>query len=142
MELSSLTTVRVAAGIILQSSPKNIQQVLIAKRPQDKHQGGLWEFPGGKVEPTESAEQALARELKEELNISIGEPVFFKQISFDYGDKLVCLDFFQIEQYQGEALGCEGQVIRWVALEQLANYTFPEANWPIVDLLLNRAINK
>lgn len=133
--------IKVAAGIILHTTANNIQQVLLAKRPDDKHQGGLWEFPGGKLEPTESAQDALAREIKEELNISIMQPEFFKQVNFDYGDKFVCLDFFLIKQFKGQLVGCEGQIVRWVNIELLASYSFPEANQPIVDLLVNQNFN-
>lgn len=129
--------INVVAGIILKEISINCWRVLIAKRPKDKHQGGLWEFPGGKIEVGETAQVALARELKEELNISINSAVFFKQVKFDYSDQSVCLDFFKIFEFEGQAIGHEGQIVRWLDVKRLENYSFPAANQLIVKLLLD-----
>jgi 8-oxo-dGTP diphosphatase len=107
-------------------------EVLIARRADDKHQGGLWEFPGGKVEAGETAPTALARELEEELGIT---PTVFRpliSISHDYPDKQVLLDVWQVESFQGEAHGREQQPVRWVAADELQRFDFPAANVPIV----------
>lgn len=126
-----MAAVHVAVGVILNAS----QQVLIARRPIGSHQGGLWEFPGGKVEAGETLEQALFRELKEELAIDVSQCSPLVTIEHDYGDKLVLLDVCMVRAFTGEAVGMEGQVLRWIGLKQLCEYQFPAANKPIVELL-------
>jgi len=106
--------------------------VLIAKRPDDKHQGGLWEFPGGKLEPNETREQALSRELKEELGITVESCTPLIKIRHDYSDKSVLLDVWSVDAFSGEAHGKEGQVVAWVPLVELGHYEFPAANKPII----------
>lgn len=123
--------IHVAVGLIIDTSGK----VLVAKRADDAHQGGLWEFPGGKVEASETVEQALARELKEELDISVQASSPVMQISHDYGDKSVLLDVWLVDHIAGEAIGKEGQAIKWLAIEQLGAYQFPAANGAIVNWL-------
>lgn len=117
------------------------EHILIAKRPDDKHQGGKWEFPGGKVESNESSELALQRELDEELGIQIASPKPLIQIKHDYVDKSVFLDVYEVSQFSGwgyfsgKAVGNEGQIICWVKIQKLSNYTFPEANFPILQAI-------
>lgn len=125
--------VRVAVGIILRD-----QCVFIALRKSDQHQGGFWEFPGGKCESGELPSVALARELNEECGIVVREAQYFQTVSHDYGDKQVELVFFTVTQFDGEARGREGQEVRWVAVSDLTDYSFPEANEVIVDALLAR----
>jgi len=96
------------------------------------HQGGLWEFPGGKVEPFENAEAALVRELKEELNIDVISAIPLITIRHRYPDRFVQLNVFLVEQFSGEAESCEGQPFKWVAPAELDQYEFPSANRPIV----------
>jgi len=117
----------VAVGVIRNSNG----DILIAKRAEVLHQGGLWEFPGGKVEPGESVEQALGRELFEELGIKIGKISPLIKTSHAYPDRNVLLDVWWVENFSGEPYGKERQPIRWVPVTQLKNYPFPEANWPI-----------
>ncbi|WP_341304612.1 Nudix family hydrolase [Pseudomonas sp. TMP25] len=107
-------------------------QILLAKRSADKHQGGLWEFPGGKVEAGETAQEALARELHEELGIrpSASRPLI--QVRHDYPDKHVLLDVWDVSAFSGEPHGAEGQPLAWVSPRQLSDYEFPAANQPIV----------
>lgn len=119
--------VEVVAAIILQND-----RLLIAKRPVDKPQGGYWEFPGGKIENKETARQALARELMEELNIRVQQADFFMQSTFAYPEKKVCIKFYWVEKFTGEPRGLEGQMIRWVDKSQLADYQFPEANHAVL----------
>jgi 8-oxo-dGTP diphosphatase len=106
--------------------------ILIARRPDDKHQGGLWEFPGGKVEPGEPVADALARELHEELGIRVTSAAPLIRIPHHYPDKSVLLDVWEVDAFEGDAHGAEGQPIRWVAPEALDDYAFPAANAPIV----------
>ncbi|MCU1717607.1 Nudix family hydrolase [Pseudomonas sp. 5P_3.1_Bac2] len=120
--------IHVAAAVI-----RNDQgQILLAKRPDDKHQGGLWEFPGGKVEAGESVEQALSRELFEELGIrpTTARPLI--QVRHAYTDKSVLLDVWEVSAFTGEPHGAEGQPLAWVSPRQLNDYEFPAANQPIM----------
>jgi 8-oxo-dGTP diphosphatase len=130
-----LSRIHVAAGVILNAK----SEVLLALRPLHKHQGGLWEFPGGKVEAGEKVEAALARELLEELNLAVetAEPLLITE--HDYGDKQVVLDVWVVRNFTGEPHGREGQSLRWVPLSELANYKFPKANEVIVQRLLHGA---
>lgn len=107
-------------------------RVLIAKRPDEKHQGGLWEFPGGKVEEGEAVQVALARELKEELGICVTAARPLIQVHHDYPDKQVLLDVWEVSDFTGEPHGAEGQPLAWVSARQLGDYEFPAANRPIL----------
>jgi 8-oxo-dGTP diphosphatase len=107
-------------------------QVLIARRPDHLHQGGLWEFPGGKLEPGESPRQALARELHEELGIEVTAARPLIKVHHAYPDRRVLLDVWRVSAFSGEAHGREGQPVRWVAPEALPDHSFPAANLPIV----------
>ena len=133
----SNTSIHVAVGVIFDNQQED--QILIAKRPQHLHQGGLWEFPGGKVAAGETADQALKRELFEELGITVTQSQFLMQIEHIYSDKQVFLDIWTVIQYSGEARGLEGQECRWVAMQQLlcaeSKYQFPEANKLILEKL-------
>ncbi|KEQ16752.1 Nudix family hydrolase [Endozoicomonas numazuensis] len=111
-------------------------RILIARRPDDKHMGGYWEFPGGKVEEGELITAALNRELKEELNIEAGHFQKLISIRHDYSDKSVYLDTWWAEDIKGEPRGNEGQEIKWVELKELPELDFPPANGPIVTAAL------
>lgn len=132
-----MSRISVAAGIILKRSDSGRYHVLLAKRDSKKHQGGLWEFPGGKIEPCESSSDALIRELKEELDISVERHRFYEELSFNYVDKKVHLIFFLVETFSGKEVGVEEQEICWVEIKKLLEYPFPKANQPIVDKLLS-----
>ncbi|MDY0249034.1 MAG: Nudix family hydrolase [Pseudomonas sp.] len=121
--------VHVVAAVIRNAQ----QEILLALRPADKHMGGLWEFPGGKCEVGESPQQALARELHEELGIVIENPQPLIQVRHDYPDLHVLLDVYTVPRFTGEAHGAEGQAVRWVASSALADYQFPAANRSIVS---------
>lgn len=118
----------VAVGVIENASG----QILIARRPDHVHQGGLWEFPGGKVESGETVRQALQRELHEELGIRALDIQPLIKIEHQYPDLNVLLDVWRIDRFSGQAQGCEGQAIQWVEPELLQAYDFPAANRPII----------
>lgn len=113
-------------------------EVLIALRPPHVPHPGVWEFPGGKVEPNETLENALVREFQEEIGITVTRAEFFLEIRKPSPEKhiLLILHTFQILEFQGEPHGRENQEIRWVPKNTLSNYTFPEANADIVRALL------
>ncbi len=116
-------------------------QILIAQRAKGKHQAGKWEFPGGKVEQGESAQQALKRELDEELGIEILNAKTLVQIRHHYKELSVFLDAYTVKDWQGEAYGKEGQIIRWIDQNTLQNYSFPVANKAIFKALKDIDLN-
>ncbi len=118
----------VAVGVIRNTR----SEILIALRHEHLHQGGLWEFPGGKVEPGETVEQALKRELFEELSIDVEHSTPLIKIRHDYGDKRVLLNVWRVDAYSGSPHGGENQPIRWVTADELQQYDFPAANRPII----------
>ena len=124
--------VHVGVGVIINQD----KHILLAKRHGHLHQGGKWEFPGGKVEANETVTEALIRELKEEVNLDVTASSPFMDISHDYPDKHVRLDIHLVKDFSNEALGLENQQIRWVPIYNLAEFDFPEANKPIVDKIL------
>lgn len=107
--------------------------ILIAQRAKDKHQGGKWEFPGGKVESGESRRSALSRELNEELGIEVGHSKRLISTYHEYEDKSIYLDVYEITQWDGNAHGREGQPVKWVKPKALGDYDFPAANKPIIE---------
>lgn len=111
------------------------RQVLLSLRPDHLHQGGLWEFPGGKLEPGESVRQALQREIAEELGLQIGAARPLIRVRHRYADRQVLLDVWRVDAFSGRAQGCEGQRIEWVPVEALAARSFPAANGPIIQAL-------
>ena len=125
--------VHVAVGVILDAE----NRILITQRAPTAHQGGLWEFPGGKVEAGESVQEALYRELYEELGIEIGGVSSLLEVSHDYGDKLVLLDVWVVREFTGVAVGREGQPLAWALPGALRDYQFPDANVAIVDAVLD-----
>jgi 8-oxo-dGTP diphosphatase len=119
---------QVAVGVIKNTSG----QVLIALRDESLHQGGLWEFPGGKLEPGETAEQALVRELQEELDISVQTASPLLTIQHEYPDRAVQLLVYEVSRFSGVAKGNEGQPLQWVDTADLNKFAFPAANRPII----------
>ncbi len=110
-------------------------RVLLTRRHADAHQGGLWEFPGGKRESGESAEQALARELDEELGIRPRSLRPLIRVPHAYPDRRVVLELFRVDAWEGEPQGREGQPLAWVAPEALGGYPMPAADRPVVTAL-------
>ena len=107
-------------------------QVFITLRPDHVHQGGLWEFPGGKVEAGESVYDALVREIHEENGIDIKGAQPLIKIPFRYPDKHVLLDVWEVLEFSGAAHGKEGQECRWIDIDELEQFSFPAANKPIL----------
>jgi len=124
-------TIQVAAAVIFDDKGR----IFLAKRLKNAHQGGLWEFPGGKIEADEVPVDALKRELAEELGIEVVSAEPFISIAFDYPDKAVVLDVFTVSEFQGEPWGREGQQTSWFELQQLATLDFPAANLKILEKL-------
>ena len=124
-----MARVHVAVGVLRNTAG----EILISLRAPDAHQGNLWEFPGGKVEPGEAVEVALAREFREELGIEIGPARAFVEIAHDYVDKAVLLDVWLIDSFSGIPEGLEGQALVWCPPGDLGHYEFPAANVPIVE---------
>ena len=112
-------------------------RILLTQRPPGKSMAGLWEFPGGKVEPNETPEAALIRELHEELGIDTWKsclaPLFFA--SHSYPDFHLLMPLFACRRWDGIATGREGQALAWVRPDKLRDYPMPPADVPLVALL-------
>ncbi|OAN16579.1 7,8-dihydro-8-oxoguanine-triphosphatase [Photobacterium jeanii] len=122
----------ISAGIILNAQQN---QVFITQRAAKAHKGGFWEFAGGKVERNETAEQAVVRELHEEVGIDVTGLEHFMSLSHDYPEKSLKFDFFLVTNFEGEAFGKEGQPGKWVDIAALEHADFPEANAVVLDKL-------
>ena len=131
--------VNVAVGVITRTNDEGNRSFFLTRRLQTAHQGGKWEFPGGKVERDETVAQALARELKEEVAIDVlsCQPLITIEHTYrsNKGDKYVCLDVFIVDNFMGEPSAQEGQGEGWYELDQLSGLDFPEANQAIIDKL-------
>lgn len=124
----SETSLHVAVGVIQDSNGR----VLVSLRSERQHQGGLWEFPGGKVEKGETVREALCRELHEELGIEVDAAVPFKLLDFEYVDRRVLLDVWRVTRFKGEPAARESQPLEWRAVTDLNPNEFPAANRPII----------
>ncbi|KFD20654.1 MULTISPECIES: 8-oxo-dGTP diphosphatase MutT [Tatumella] len=123
---------QVAVGII--RDPQ--RGIFLARRSSSSHMANKWEFPGGKIEKDETAEQALKRELMEETGIEVMSAQAIGQADHTYEDVHVTLHFFLVEQWKGEPWGKEGQPQRWVRQEALIAEEFPPANHQLVGRLV------
>lgn len=125
-----MQVIEVAVGLIHRDG-----RYLIARRKPGVHLAGFWEFPGGKREIGESLMECLQRELFEELRVRINQPIAYRVIRHDYLDKIIELHFFlcAIEQGEPVPIGCEE--IRWVYPEDLTQFTFPPADYAVIDAL-------
>ncbi|WP_425100783.1 8-oxo-dGTP diphosphatase MutT [Tropicibacter sp. S64] len=128
-----MKTVLVSAVALIDSDGR----VLLAQRPEGKSLAGLWEFPGGKVEPGETPEHALIRELQEELGIdtwaSCLAPLTFA--SHSYEDFHLLMPLFACRKWTGIPQAREGQVLKWVAPKHLRDYPMPPADIPLIPIL-------
>ncbi len=129
--MNASEVIPVAAGVLRNARG----EILLAKRPDHVHKGGLWEFPGGKIERGESAVQALRRELHEELGIEVTRSHPLIQVLHHYPERSVMLDVHLVEMWQNEPHGREGQPLAWVAPQALDHYPMPEADRPIMQAI-------
>ncbi|MEP1144726.1 MAG: 8-oxo-dGTP diphosphatase MutT [Henriciella sp.] len=131
-----MKTVYVAAAALFNSDGN----VLLARRPEGKSMAGLWEFPGGKIETDETPEQALVRELEEELAIVVSEtnlePITFA--SHNYETFHLFMPLYGLKIWTGSPRPTEGQTLAWVAPQDLHSYPAPAADIPLFDLLAAR----
>jgi 8-oxo-dGTP diphosphatase len=123
-----IEVIQVAVGVILNPAG----EVLVSLRPRHVDQGNLWEFPGGKVEPGEDVQQALAREIEEEVGLRIERARPLIRLRHDYPAKSVLLDVWRVTAYSGQVYGREGQRLAWLAPQALNPADFPAANSPII----------
>jgi len=128
-----LKTVLVSAVALIDPDGR----VLLAQRPEGKSMAGLWEFPGGKVEPGETPEAALIRELHEELAIDTWQsclaPLTFASHSYD--DFHLLMPLFACRKWQGTPVPQEGQTLKWVRVKDLRTYPMPPADIPLIAVL-------
>ncbi len=133
-EVKAPPPIHVVAGLI--RDPENSSRIFFTRRKKGQHLQDLWEFPGGKVESGESRFQALQRELKEEIGIQVDSAIPYQSLVHHYEDKTILLDVWEIKRFSGRAHGREGQEAAWVNLDDLYLYIFPDADLPILKLLL------
>lgn len=123
---------KVAVAVIIDQQ----QRLLITQRPTNKSHGGFWEFPGGKLEEGEEPQQALKREILEEVGLEVVESQFLTEINHTYDTKKVTLLVFLVTDFNGTAYCREGQMdLRWIKRSEWEDYQFPEANQQIIALL-------
>ncbi|BCH58080.1 8-oxo-dGTP diphosphatase MutT [Agrobacterium vitis] len=125
----------VAACVLLDSDGR----ILLAQRPEGKSLAGLWEFPGGKVEPGETPEETLVRELEEELGIATKIPCLapLTFASHTYETFHLLMPLYVCRRYEGMPQGREGQAIKWVKARDLRSYPMPPADEPLIPFLLD-----
>jgi len=129
--VNGVETIEVAAAVLRDDEGR----VLVSRRLAGRHLAGLWEFPGGKIEPGETPEAALGRELEEELGIIAGPSRPLVAVRHEYPEKIVRLCLFEVHSFSGLPRGAEGQEIRWVAPSGLDALEMPAADRPLIRLL-------
>jgi 8-oxo-dGTP diphosphatase len=134
-EVKSRRILLVAACALLDSDGR----VLLAQRPEGKQLAGLWEFPGGKVEPGETPEETLIRELQEEIGITTKvaclAPLTFA--SHTYDDFHLLMPLYVCRRFEGIARGLEGQALKWVRPKDMRDYPMPPADEPLIPFLID-----
>ncbi|MGL5698793.1 MAG: 8-oxo-dGTP diphosphatase MutT [Kluyvera sp.] len=123
---------QISVGIIRNAAG----EIYITQRAADAHMAHKWEFPGGKIEAGESAENAVIRELQEEVGITVTSLKPFDKLEYQFPDRHITLWFWLVDGWEGEPWGKEGQPGRWVAQQDLVADEFPPANAPIIDKLI------
>ena len=131
---ASPAVMHVMAGLLLDAAGR----VLLAQRPAGKHLAGLWEFPGGKLEPGETPLIALARELQEELGIEVLDAQPLIRVPWRYDDRELVLDAWCIEQWRGLPQSLEGQALQWASPSRVDPAMLTPADGPILRALLER----
>ena len=132
---SSRRLLLVAAAALIDASGR----VLLTQRPQHKELGGLWEFPGGKVEPGERPEQTLIRELHEEIGIDVSEPCLapLTFASYAYDGFHLLMPLYICRRWEGTVTAREGQQLAWVRANKLRDYPMPPADIPLIPHLID-----
>lgn len=123
--------IKVAAGLVFRAG-----KLLITQRKPDSHLGGLWEFPGGKLEANETFDDALVRELREELGIEVQPGEVVESISHDYPDKSVHLEFIRCTWLANEPKPLDCHDLAWVNRDQLDEFEFPAADAQLLGMLM------
>ncbi len=129
---------KVAVAVITDAN----QHILITRRAKNVSHGGLWEFPGGKLECEELAASALVREIKEEVGLDVLAYDYLGEVHHTYDEQCVSLLVYHVHRYRGEAVCREAQMdMRWVDVASLGNFQFPAANLDIIELIKGGVIN-
>ena len=126
-----LPTIRVVAAALYDREGR----VLITERPPGKHLAGRWEFPGGKIDAGETEEAALARELAEELGITMRRARALARLAHDYDDRRIDISLWVVEEYGGEPAGLDGQRLKWVSPAHLHHEDMLKADVPFIAAL-------
>ena len=123
--------IEVGAAVIF-----NHGNILISQRDDSSHLSGLWEFPGGKRENSETFEECVRREIQEELNVEVAVQDLFEAVEYEYAEKIVLLKFYRCQYVGGEAkaLGC--RQFQWISPSNLPSYAFPPANEAVIQKLI------
>lgn len=125
---------RVVMAVIWNTS---MDEILICQRPERKNFGGMWEFPGGKVEHGEDDIEALDRELDEELGILMNDFIHRMDFTHEYEDTTIEFVVYDLYSFDGEAYGRESQTIRWINVADIDSVEFPPADYILIDEIKN-----
>ncbi|MFJ7173634.1 8-oxo-dGTP diphosphatase MutT [Citrobacter freundii] len=123
---------QIAVGIIRNQH----NEIFITQRAANAHMANKLEFPGGKIEAGETPEQALIRELQEEVGITPTQSSLFEKLEYQFPDRHITLWFWLVESWEGEPWGKEGQPAQWIAQDALSAQDFPPANAPVIEKLI------
>ena len=123
---------QISVGIIRNAAG----EIFITQRAADAHMAHKWEFPGGKIEAGETPQDAVIRELQEEVGIAATSLHQFDKLEYQFPDRHITLWFWLVDGWEGEPWGKEGQPGRWVAQQELVAEEFPPANAPVIEKLI------